>query len=261
MSAIIEIKRVPQELRVKPIEHGEIYPRLILEMEYSSSVDFIILDTDAKIILEKERDNGRWNIIPDNLVKVLYGSLHPRDRLLITREEWCDRILKPLGANDRFIFELPCKLPTIAQISTEETDITELKNRIVRAIDLLREAMERYNTTKDVGKTVDDVRRITDLLHHIPNKDALLEIYGKFLIEKSATGTENICKDIIEDIFRIIRSLYNISSKGPHETTRRGERMEYHPNDEDADALFAITAFVCYFLATKFERVGTIAQR
>jgi hypothetical protein len=180
--------------------------------------------------------------------------------LVITREEWAEKVLKPVGVNDRFIFEIPCKLPDITSLNIEEAILNELKERIVHGINLLRNAINEYNTTKDMEKSVDYVRRATDLLHNIPNRDALYGIYGRYLIEKSATGSGNISEDLMKEIFNIIDSLFNISSKGPHETTRKGERMEYHPKYEDADVLLGVVSFVYYFLSKKFERWLTIAK-
>ena len=134
------------------------------------------------------------------------------------------------------------------------------RDRIVQGVKLLRKAIVEYNTTKDVEKSVDYVRRATDLLHNIPNRNALYGIYGRYLIGKSATGSDNISEDLMKGIFSIIDSLFNISSKGPHETTRKGERMEYYPKYEDADVLLGLVSFVYYFLSRKFERWLTVAK-
>ena len=333
MNKILEIKSIPTELKVEPIGSGELYPKLVLQIELTSPLDFIILESKAKIKLEKEKGGSqleilckpyvmrlrrtdryirfytlltpklyqsietfragenikvhleidrldllpyettgnftpvqensatsvlKGNIIPDNLFVVSYFV--ERDRLLITREVWAEKVLKSFGVNDRFIFEMPCMLPDITSINTENAEVNELKNRIIRGIALIKKAKDEYNSTKDVEKTVDYVRQATDLLHNIPNRDALFEVYGKYLIEKSATGSENISKEQIESIFNIIDSLFDISSKGPHATTRKTkERMEYYPKYEDADVLLGIVAFIYYFLSKKFERWLTIA--
>ena len=336
MTKNLEIKRIPTELKAESIRSGELYPRLVLEIGLTSPSKFIILESKAEIILEKEKGNGdleilckpydmhlssnsrsirfytfltprlyqsietfragenikvhlkidklyllkyettgtltpvqedsvtsvaKGNIISDNLFIVsYYVGAYKRDRLLITRDEWAEKVLKPLGVNDRFIFEMPCKLPDITPINTKNAEVNELKNRIIQGITLIKKAKDEYNSTKDVEKTVDYVRQATDLLHNIPNRDALFEVYGKYLIEKSATGSENISKEQIESIFNIIDSLFYISSKGPHATTRKTkERMEYCPKYEDADVLLGIVAFIYYFLSKKFERLLTIA--
>ncbi|MCL0079286.1 hypothetical protein M1O56_06505, partial [Dehalococcoidia bacterium] len=327
---------IPAELRVEPIKTGELFPKLVLEVGLISSRDFIILESEAKIILEKERGSGhleifckpyemhlrstarslrfytfltpelyqsieafragenikanlnirrlyllpyetsgsstsgqkgsatfmlKGNIIPSELAIIsYYPGTSARDRLLITREQWSDKVLKPFGTNDRFIFEMPCALPNITLIDPRRAELNELKDRIVRGIDLIKRAIDEYNTTKDVEKAVDYVRRATDLLHNIPNRDTLYKIYGYYLIDKSATGSDNISEDLIKRMFDIIDSLFSISSKGPHETTRRGDPMEYCPKYEDADMLLGVVSFVYYFLSKKFERWLKVTQ-
>ena len=183
---------------------------------------------------------------------------HDQDFLLITREQWGENVLELYNLNNRFILEIPFKFPNITIENTTEVELNELKNRILRGIDLLRKTIKKYNISKDVDKCINNIREITDLLHNITNRDALYEIYGKYLIEKSITGSENISKDLIEKIFNIIDSLFYISSKGPHSTTRRGEPMEYQPKYEDGDTLLGITTFIYYFLSKKFERLFSL---
>ncbi|MHC1623803.1 MAG: hypothetical protein ACXQTR_04345 [Candidatus Methanospirareceae archaeon] len=63
MNKNLEIKRVPTELKVEPIRSGELYPKLVLEIELTSPSDFIILESKAKIIFEKEKGGGHLEIL------------------------------------------------------------------------------------------------------------------------------------------------------------------------------------------------------
>ena len=111
---------------------------------------------------------------------------------------------------------------------------------------------------KDSEKCVDQIREVTDLLYNIQNKQSLYKTYGKYLIEKTATGSDNISEEIIESIFNIIDALFNISSKGPHSVNRDRVPMVYSPKYEDGDTLLGITTFIYYFLSKKFERFFSI---
>ncbi len=331
MNKNLDIKKIPNALRVESIKLGDLYPKLVLEVELTTPLSFIILESKAKNMLEKEGGDGHLEILckpyemhrssnssyirfytfltpelyqsietfragenikiclnisrlcilkyedtstttpvqEESVTSVVVGNIisnnlsivsYYGDGLLITREQWSDKVLKPLGVSDRFIFEMPCKLPDIVLLNIEDAPLNELKDRIVRGIGLLRIATDEYNTTKDVEKTVGYVRQATDLLHNIQDRDALFSIYGSYLIEKSFTGSDNISEDIIKEMFRVIDSLFSISSKVPHETKQNGAMMEYRPKYEDADALLGIVSFVYYFLSQKFERWLRIAN-
>lgn len=139
-----------------------------------------------------------------------------------------------------------------------KTELDNLKERIIRGIKLLKKITEEYNMRKDSEKCIDRIREVTDLLHNIPNKKSLYKIYGEYLIEKTATGSDNISEEIIENIFNIIDALFNISSKGPHAVKRSGVSMEYYPKYVDGDTLLGITTFIYYFLSKKIERYFSI---
>jgi len=175
-----------------------------------------------------------------------------------------DKVLKPYGLNERFILEMPFKFPNISTLTTNKPELEVLKKRILKGINLLKRAKEEYDTTKDVDKIVNYIRQAADRLYNFPNatndsqKKALYKIFGEYLIEKSSTGSNNISEALMTNIFDFNKSLFDISSKGPHAVTQSGETMEYHPKYEDADMLLGITSFVYYFLAKKFERCSII---
>ncbi|MHA1251032.1 MAG: hypothetical protein ACTSRP_13650 [Candidatus Helarchaeota archaeon] len=178
--------------------------------------------------------------------------------LIITRDEWCRKVLNPFNSIDRFIIEIPYFLPELSLISNNKTELNELKNRIIRGINILKKIIKEYTTTKDSEKCIDRIRETIDLLYNIPRKQLLYEIYGKYLIEKTCTASNNISKDIIENIFSIVDALFNISSKGPHAVTRNKDPMEYYPKYEDADTLLGITTLIYYFLSKKFEKLFSL---
>lgn len=333
---MVEIEKTPHRLYVEPPQPGELYPKLVLEMELITRFpkDYLVLDSDAKIILTKERDTGskfeilgkpymkyikvsdssirfyspltkklfqsietfragenlkyyfkmdkfyvleyeivgdfspvgqncttsiqNGKILPNVLLNLKYdiGGCRGFPQGTITREEWSENVLKPLNIDDRFILEIPCKLPDITTLDVDETELNELKNRVEKGIKLLQETIDEYQIKKDVNKCIDDMRRLTDNLHRFPNRNRPFDLYGKYLMEKSATASHNISKDLIEQIFNIIDSLYGISSKSPHLTSQQGEQIEYYPNYEDADMLLGITSLIYYFLSKKFERMS-----
>ena len=181
------------------------------------------------------------------------GSAYTRDHLLVTREQWNEKVIRPLGMGERFIIEIPCKFSEINK-DIKNDAVNDLKNRLIRGANLLRRAIDNYNTSADVEKCVNNVRKATDLLHNIQSRDDLIQLYGEYLIKKSSTGSDNISKELMNDVFKIIDSLFNISSKGPHETTRKGVPMEYHPKSEDAEMLLGIVSFVYFWMLKKLER-------
>jgi hypothetical protein len=75
MDKNLEIKKIPTELKVESIRSGELYPRLVLEIGLTSPLNFIILESQAKIILEKEKGKG---YIDDSIVQQFY---HIGDRI------------------------------------------------------------------------------------------------------------------------------------------------------------------------------------
>ncbi len=215
---------------------------------------------------------GVFNPIPDSITEIRKGEIstdnflivqrpvhkESQEFLLITREQWSEKVLKPYNLISRFIIELPYQFPDISIQNVNKTELNDLKDRIIRGIKLLRNITEEYNMRKDSEKCVDRIREVTDLLHSIQNKQSLYKIYGKYLIGKTATGSDNISEEIIESIFNIIDALFNISSKGPHAVTRSRVPMEYYPKYEDGDILLGITTFIYYFLSKKFERFFSI---
>lgn len=181
---------------------------------------------------------------------------YTKDRLLVTRDQWNEKVLKQLGMGERFIVEIPCELPDMP-MDTDCKEINDLKDRLTRGANLLRKAVDEYNTAKDVDKCVDNVRRAADLLHNISkkeDKEQTLRLYAKYLIEKSSTGSDNISEELINDIFKIIDAIFNISSKGPHETKIGGARMEYCPKYEDAEMLLNVVSLIYSWMLKKFER-------
>ena len=253
--------------------YAELTPKLYDEIEsfraggnlsvYLDVNRLYLLPYETYDIFRQVRENSPTSILQGKYLQdvvIISYNAYTRDRLLITREQWNEKVLKPLGMGERFIFEIPCKFDDIT-IDIEHSEINELKNRLTQGVNVLRKAIDEYSTGKDVDKCVDNVRRATDLLHNIPNRDNLFRLYGEYLIKKSSTGSDNISEELISDVFRIIDLLFNISSKGPHETTRKGIRMEYYPKNEDAEMLSGVVSLIYSWMLKKFERWLAIEQK
>lgn len=211
---------------------------------------------------------GQFNRIQDSKIQVREGKIstdnffiiqrpiyeHSLEFLLITREQWSEKVLEPYNSINRFIVEMPFHFPDISNHNVNQAELDDLKERIVKGSNIVKKTIKEYAITKDSDKCIDKVRQATDLLHTIPDRHLKYKIYGKYLIEKTTTGSDNISEDIIKEIFKIVDSLFNISSKGPHAVTRSGVPMEYYPKYEDGDTLLNIITFIYYFLSKKFER-------
>ncbi|MCJ7444813.1 MAG: hypothetical protein MUO26_09840 [Methanotrichaceae archaeon] len=181
-------------------------------------------------------------------------------RLIIMRDEWIKRVIKPYNGNDRFIVEIPCKLPEIPALKPRNKDLKALGKRIEQSIDLLKNAIEEYNSKRDHEKCITKVREASDLLHtlgHGRTKQADLDrtqFYGKQLIENTGTGDNPISQEIIESIFKIIDGTFEISSKVPHGVSKSKMPFNYTPDHEDAEMLLGIISLVYYWISVKFEK-------
>ncbi|MHB8120472.1 MAG: hypothetical protein ACYDHX_17440 [Methanothrix sp.] len=182
-------------------------------------------------------------------------------RLTIMRDQWIERVIKPYSGNDRFIVEIPCKLPEIPAIKPRNKDLKVLNKRIEKGTDLLKSVIEEYNSKRDYEKCITKVREASDLLHslgHEKTKHAdidRIQFYGRQLIENTGTGDGPISQDIIESIFMIIDGTFRISSKVPHGVTHKTkEPFNYMPDHEDAEMLLGIISLVYYWMSVKFER-------
>jgi len=329
----LEIKDIPYDLKIESVKLGELFPKLILELEIKSPGDLLILESNANLLFKKEGSNesievycepyenyigsstkyfkfytyftpdlfqsiekfrsgenlkvnvnidkfyllnfktkGTFKQIQGSKTKVLKGEISTKnffiiqrpiykqseEFLIITREQWTEKVLEPYNSINRFIIEMPYQFPDISIQNVNKTELDDLKDRVIRGIKLLRKITKESNMMKDSEKCVNQIRKVTDLLHSIKNKKSLYKIFGKYLIEKTATGSDNISEEIIENIFYIIGALFNISSKSPHAVTRSSVPMKYLPKYEDGDTLLGITTFIYYFLSKKFERFFSI---
>ncbi|VVB63899.1 Uncharacterised protein [uncultured archaeon] len=184
-------------------------------------------------------------------------------RLIIMRDAWSKKVLSQYGMGDRFIIEIPSKLPSIPAGTPREKELNVLKERLEKNIGLLKGVVEEYNEKRDHEKCVMNVRKISDPLHklgHNTQKSAdlsRLKLYGKHLIENTRTGSPNISQDMIEDVLAIADKIFNQASKGPHGVTtgkQGSQQFEYTPDQEDAEMLLGIISLIYYWMGKKFEK-------
>jgi len=57
MISNLEIRDKPNDLKLESIKSGELYPKLILELEITSAKDFLILESNANLLFMKEGSN------------------------------------------------------------------------------------------------------------------------------------------------------------------------------------------------------------
>jgi len=202
------------------------------------------------------------NNIPSPSIIIKYDATKLKDcELLIMQDKWVERVIKPLGMGDRFIVEIPCKLPEIPALKPRNKDLKVLNKRIEKGTELLKSAIEEYNSKRDHEKCITKVREASDLLHtlgHDKGKNADLErikFYGRQLIENTGTGDNPISQEIVESIFKIIDGTFEISSKVPHGVTHKTkEPFNYTPDHEDAEMLLGIISLIYYWMSVKFEK-------
>lgn len=185
-------------------------------------------------------------------------------RLTIMRDKWIEKVIKPYSGNDRFIVEIPCKLPEIPATKSRNRDLNALNKRIEKGTNLLKNAIEEYNGKKDHEKCITKVREASDLLHTLghnkTNRADLdrIQFYGRQLIENTRTGDNPISQEIVESIFKIIDGTFEISSKVPHGVTHKTKvPFNYTPDHEDTEMLLGIISLVYYWISVKFEKSMT----
>jgi hypothetical protein len=183
--------------------------------------------------------------------------------LLILQDDWVEKVIKPLGLGERFIVEIPCKLPTISE-GTLSPDLNDLKDKLEKGILKLKDAIEEYNKGRDAEKCIAKVREASDNLHGIKTFEIKYEIgkakdlesirlYSEFLIENTGTGSKEISIEIMQSVQIIIDQIFNMASKVPHGLTRKKETFDYDPCFEDAEMILGIMSLIYYWMSTKFN--------
>jgi len=185
-------------------------------------------------------------------------------KLVIFRDDWVEKVIQPLGMGERFIVEIPCKFPEVPE-GTYDEKILQVKDYLEDGIKSLRDCIDEYNKIKDHEKCAMKLRKEpTEILHRLPHDHTgtgknfqYVKAYKEFLIEKSGAGTDNISKEMIDEMFKIIDTIYSISSKiGAHSFNKDLERFDYAPETEDAQMLLGITSLIYYWMGKKFERAA-----
>lgn len=186
--------------------------------------------------------------------------------LLILQDDWVEKVIKPLDMGDRFIVEIPCKLPNIPESIIIEPSLNDLKEKLEKGIKELKEAIDEYNKGRDAEKCIVKIREAGDHLYEPPNKRSYkinfdfgspvdnqrLQSYSNYLIENTDTGSREISNEIMTGIQIIVNQIYDMASKVPHTRTRRREAFEYEPRTEDADMMLGIMSLIYYWMSTKF---------
>jgi hypothetical protein len=214
---------------------------------------------DSGTSISRNAPNVRYCLTVKHDVTKFNDSDH---RLLILREHWVEKVIKPYSMTDRFIVEIPYKLSDMADTTPpDEDDLKILKSRLEKGIALLRSAISEYAGAKDHKKCITNVREISDLLHTIQHKKSsdigsdCIRLYGSRLVEDTRTGSTHISHEMIEDIFGIIDKIFNISSKVPHAVTRGpGVPFDYDPDYEDAQMLLGVISLIYYWISVKLEK-------
>lgn len=178
----------------------------------------------------------------------------PGAHLIITREEWIKRVLKPLGFGKRLIVEIPCELPEIVILKPANKILQDFRERVVRAAKELQLAVEK-SAKGDKDGAIEKVRKATDaLLKNLLRKEDVRKVLAECLMVRSGTATTNVAPEFIDNFYRIVEALFDLSSKGPHAVTKRGELMEYHPELIDAETLTGLALMVVRYVSQKFEK-------
>lgn len=200
---------------------------------------------------------------------VRYDSTEiPESTMLILQNDWAEKVIKPIGMGDRIIIELPCRFPELKDIAYDDGELEKLRNNLNRAIEKLKLTKDEYLTKKDHDACVKNLRSAVELLHKLPHNPAkpkqfpFVKSYKEFLFEKSGTGSKEISQEIIEDIFKMVDSIFNISSKSVHEIeSSSGCTFDYCPKKEDAELLLGAYSLICSWIANKFERAFMLSQK
>jgi len=182
----------------------------------------------------------------------------------IIQEDWAEKVIEPLGMGERFIIEIPCKFPEMPE-GTYNEKILQVKAYLEDGIESLRDCIDEYNKIKDHEKCAMKLRKESaEILHRLPHDHTgtgknfeHVKAYKEFLIEKSGAGTDNISKEMIDEMFKIIDTIYSLSSKiGAHSFNKDYERFDYVPETEDSQMLLGITSLIYYWMGKKFERAA-----
>lgn len=192
--------------------------------------------------------------LPESLVLIQnHQDGHLAQRLPFTREKWTEKFLQPLGMGKRIVIEIPVEIEPVTGTTPTDQDLKDLEERIMRAAREIAQAIPRYQSTRDVKAGLDDARRISDTLHNISNRAALMPKFGDHVFRASGTASPNISEDLVKQVFLTVDAVFNMASKSPHSTVNQ-KLMEYAPDVEDAEAALGVLAMVCKLLAAKLER-------
>lgn len=168
-----------------------------------------------------------------------------------TAREWIDTVLKKTGYGDRLILEIPVTFPHLdASLPSQQTSLSELGNRLVRAIADIQRAHEEYLNHRN-DSCIDRVREASDSLRTFIDKESTL---SEELLTRTATCTKNVAPELFESLTTMVNSIFSLSSKGIHAVTKRGESMDYRPDSEDAELLVGAMSAIVAYLATKLEK-------
>ncbi len=192
----------------------------------------------------------------------------PESKLLILQNDWAEKVIKPMGMGERIIIEIPCNLPELSNIAYDDGELEKLKNNLSRTIEKLKFTNDEYLAKRDHDACIQNLRGAAELLHKLPHNPEkpkhypYIKSYKEFLFEKSGTGSKEISQEILVNIFNIIDSIFNISSKSVHEIeSSSGSTFEYHPKKEDAELLLGAYSLVCSWITNKLERAALISQK
>lgn len=202
-------------------------------------------------------------------ITITYDGTKCEDcKLTIHRDEWAEKVIRPLGMGERFIIEIPYRFPDIIDGEYDEK-LEEMKSRLEDGIESLKMCSDEYNQNRDHLKCAMSIRRKpAEILHRLPHNTNppaksyknydYIEVYKQFLIEKSGTGTKEISQNTLDHIFKIIDEIYGLSSLiAAHTYNKDDEQFNYNPYIEDAQMLLGITSLIYYWMGKKFERAAT----
>ena len=188
-------------------------------------------------------------------------------KLAIFRDDWAKKVIEPLGMGERFIIEIPCRFPDITDGEYDEK-LEEMRSRLEDGIESLKMCNDEYNQNRDHVKCAMSIRRKpAEILHRLPHNTNppgksyknydYINVYKQFLIEKSGTGTKEISQKTLDNIFKIIDEIYDLSSIiAAHTYNKENKQFNYDPYIEDAQMVLGITSLIYYWMGKKFERAA-----
>jgi len=187
----------------------------------------------------------------EKLERYNWSSPYIYDFATIPKQMWLEQVLNKMGYGMRLFFDIPMDFPTL-QAKIQYSLLDELRKRLARSIEELTKARNAY-INYDHDTVVDRVREATDSLRDfIKNNKAQL---ANELLLYTGTCSSNISNILWDDLVKIVDSLFNFGSKGPHAVLRGGTQLiDYRPDVEDAELLFAMMVINLSYIAKKLEK-------